>query len=68
MAKKYMSYFQGTVPLHKHTGCVDQQLLHRQIPENRKRVCEMSSIINILADIAPAPELRDRGLHSSCQN
>jgi acetyl-CoA carboxylase carboxyltransferase component len=58
MAKKYLSYFQGTAPLHKRTGCVDQQLLRGQIPENRKRVYEMSSIIDILADIGSVLYLR----------
>ncbi|NND29418.1 MAG: carbamoyl-phosphate synthase large subunit, partial [Myxococcales bacterium] len=47
VAKKYLSYFQGALP---DWTCADQRLLRAAIPENRLRVYDVRSVIEILAD------------------
>jgi acetyl-CoA carboxylase carboxyltransferase component len=54
-AKKYLSYFQGTLP---GWTCADQRLLRAAIPENRLRVYEVRKVIEILADEGSVLELR----------
>ena len=55
VAKKYLSYFQGTLPSWK---CADQRLLRRAVPENRLRVYKMRDVIHTLADEGSVLELR----------
>ena len=55
MAKKYLSYCQGTTT---HWEAADQRLLRRLIPENRLRVYDMRSVIEKLADTGTVLELR----------
>jgi acetyl/propionyl-CoA carboxylase alpha subunit/acetyl-CoA carboxylase carboxyltransferase component len=59
-AKKYLSYFQGTIA---DWDCADQRLLRAVVPENRLRVYEVRSVIETLADAGSVLELRrDFGL------
>lgn len=55
VAKKYLSYFQGSLPSWK---CADQRLLRRTVPENRLRVYKMRDVISTLADEGSVLELR----------
>jgi acetyl/propionyl-CoA carboxylase alpha subunit/acetyl-CoA carboxylase carboxyltransferase component len=57
IAKKYLSYFQGTL---SEWGCADQRLLRRAIPENRVRVYDMRHLIETLADTGSVLELRPK--------
>jgi acetyl/propionyl-CoA carboxylase alpha subunit/acetyl-CoA carboxylase carboxyltransferase component len=54
-AKKYLSYFQGTVD---NWDCADQRLLRGIIPENRLRVYDIRSVIETLADTGSVLEIR----------
>jgi len=54
-AKKYLSYFQGTLGL---WSCADQHLLRRAIPENRLRIYDVRRVIDLLADTGSVLELR----------
>lgn len=54
-AKKYLSYFQGKI---KGWSCADQRLLRTLIPENRRRVYDIRSVIQTLADTDSVLELR----------
>jgi acetyl/propionyl-CoA carboxylase alpha subunit/acetyl-CoA carboxylase carboxyltransferase component len=54
-AKKYLSYFQGTLA---DWACADQRELRRLIPENRLRVYDVRKVISSLADIDSVQELR----------
>ena len=54
-AKKYLSYFQGSVP---DWEAPDQRLLRHAIPENRLRVYEMRAVIEQLFDVDSVLELR----------
>jgi acetyl/propionyl-CoA carboxylase alpha subunit/acetyl-CoA carboxylase carboxyltransferase component len=54
-AKKYLSYFQGRLPTWE---CADQRLLRQAIPENRLRVYDVRSVIELLADTDSVLELR----------
>jgi acetyl/propionyl-CoA carboxylase alpha subunit/acetyl-CoA carboxylase carboxyltransferase component len=54
-AQKYLSYFQGAVALWK---APDQRLLRRAIPENRLRVYDIRSVIDLLADEGSVLEIR----------
>lgn len=54
-AKKYLSYFQGTT---KNWECADQRLLRSAIPENRRRVYDIRSVIETMADADSVLELR----------
>ncbi|HEV2991097.1 MAG TPA: carboxyl transferase domain-containing protein [Candidatus Angelobacter sp.] len=60
VAKKYLSYFQGTI---KTWECTDQRLLRAAIPENRLRIYDIRQLIQTLADAGSVLELRrDFGL------
>jgi acetyl/propionyl-CoA carboxylase alpha subunit/acetyl-CoA carboxylase carboxyltransferase component len=54
-AQKYLSYFQGTVTDWK---APDQRLLRRAIPENRLRVYDVRTVIDLLADEGSVLEIR----------
>ena len=54
-AKKYLSYFQGTLGL---WSCADQHLLRSAIPENRLRIYDVRRLIDLLADTGSVLELR----------
>lgn len=54
-AQKYLSYFQGAVTGWKAR---DQRLLRRAIPENRLRVYDIRSVIDLLADEGSVLEIR----------
>ncbi len=59
-AKKYLSYFQGTLP---EWECADQRLLRHVVPENRLRVYEVRRAVETIADTGSVLELRrDFGL------
>jgi acetyl-CoA carboxylase carboxyltransferase component len=55
-AKKYLSYFQGSL---NDWRVSDQKLLRHLIPENRLRVYESGKVIEGLADVASVLELRE---------
>jgi acetyl/propionyl-CoA carboxylase alpha subunit/acetyl-CoA carboxylase carboxyltransferase component len=55
VAKKYLSYFQGSLSRHASS---DQKLLRHLIPENRLRVYESRRVIDTLADEGSVLELR----------
>ncbi len=55
VAQKYLSYFQGAV---SEWQAADQRLLRRAIPENRLRVYDIRSVIDLLADKDSVLELR----------
>jgi acetyl-CoA carboxylase carboxyltransferase component len=60
VAKKYLSYFQGTI---NNWECADQRLLRASIPENRLRIYDVRAVLATLADIGSVLELRrDFGL------
>lgn len=54
-AQKYLSYFQGALADWK---APDQRLLRRAIPENRLRVYDIRSVIDLLADEGSVLEIR----------
>src|SRR6266436_1545269 len=54
-AQKYLSYFQGVVADWK---APDQRLLRRAIPENRLRVYDIRTVIDLLADEGSGLEIR----------
>ena len=54
-AQKYLSYFQGSVAAWK---AGDQRLLRRAIPENRLRVYDIRTVIDLLADEGSVLEIR----------
>ncbi|WFU26226.1 carboxyl transferase domain-containing protein [Bradyrhizobium sp. CB1717] len=55
IAQKYLSYFQGAVT---DWEAADQRLLRRAIPENRLRVYDIRSVIDLVADKDSVLELR----------
>ena len=55
LARKYLSYFQG--PFAEWT-CADQRELRRAIPENRRRVYDVRTVVSTLADVGSVLELR----------
>lgn len=55
VAQKYLSYFQGAVTDWK---AADQRLLRRAIPENRLRVYDIRSVIDLIADTDSVLEIR----------
>jgi acetyl/propionyl-CoA carboxylase alpha subunit/acetyl-CoA carboxylase carboxyltransferase component len=57
IAKRYLSYFQGTLP---DWACADQRLLRQAIPENRVRVYDIRQLIETLADTGSLLELRPK--------
>ena len=56
VARKYLSYFQGTVA---GWTCADQNQLRDVIPENRLRVYDVHRVIELLADTDSVLELRE---------
>lgn len=54
-ARKYLSYFQGTIDTWE---AADQRHLRRLIPENRLRVYDVRKVISTLADTGSCLELR----------
>ena len=55
VAKHYLSFFQGTVA---DWVCADQRLLRHAVPENRLRVYDVRSVLELLADEHSVLELR----------
>jgi acetyl-CoA carboxylase carboxyltransferase component len=55
VAQRYLSYFQGPVT---QWEARDQRLLRRAIPENRLRVYDIRSVIDLLADEGSVLEIR----------
>jgi len=55
VAKKYLSYFQGTLARHE---AADQRRMRQIIPENRLRVYDVRAIIETLSDTGWVLELR----------
>ncbi len=55
VAKRYLSYFQGSLP---GWDCADQRLLRRLVPENRLRAYDVRAVIETMADHASVLELR----------
>ena len=55
VAKQYLSYFQGVTT---DWTCGDQRLLRQAIPENRRRVYDIRTVIKQLADTDSVLELR----------
>jgi len=55
VAQQYLSYFQGPVT---QWQAHDQRLLRRAIPENRLRVYDIRSVIDLLADEGSVLEIR----------
>ncbi|BCD86444.1 pyruvate carboxylase [Pseudomonas solani] len=55
VAKRYLSYFQGTV---SDWRCADQRELRHAIPENRLRAYDIRAVIGQLADEGSVLELR----------
>ncbi len=54
-AKKYLSYFQGSVP---DWSCADQRLLRHVVPDNRLRSYDAREVVRLLADSGSVLELR----------
>ncbi len=57
VAKKYLSYFQGTIAAWQ---APDQRRLRHVIPENRLRLYNMRDIIETIADTGSVLELREK--------
>jgi acetyl-CoA carboxylase carboxyltransferase component len=57
VAKRYLSYFQGPLDA---WDCVDQRVLRSLVPENRKRVYDVRTVLDALADRDSVLELRPR--------
>ena len=55
VAKKYLSYFQGTV---EDWQCADQRILRQAIPEDRLRIYDVRKVVENLADTDSVLELR----------
>ena len=55
VAKKYLAYFQGTIP---EWDCEDQRKLRHLVPENRVRAYEVREIIATLFDSDSVLEIR----------
>jgi acetyl/propionyl-CoA carboxylase alpha subunit/acetyl-CoA carboxylase carboxyltransferase component len=54
-ARKYLAYFQGATT---DWTCADQRLLRSVIPENRLRIYDIRTVIDVLADTDSVLELR----------
>ena len=57
VAKKYLSYFQGTVSA---WDAPDQRRLRHAVPENRLRLYDMRAIIDTIADKGSVLEIREK--------
>jgi acetyl-CoA carboxylase carboxyltransferase component len=55
VAKQYLSYFQGPTD---HWECADQLALRDCVPEDRRRVYDVHSVIDLVADSGSVLELR----------
>ena len=55
VAKKYLAYFQGTIP---EWDCEDERKLRHLVPENRVRAYEVREIIDTLFDSDSVLEIR----------
>lgn len=55
VARRYLSYFQGTLP---EWSCPDQRELRHLVPENRLRAYDVRAVIAALADADSVLELR----------
>merc|ERR1719443_2430954 len=59
VAKRYLSYFQGSLPTPPEGfKCADQRELRNVVPENRLRIYEMRDAIELLVDSGSFLELR----------
>jgi acetyl-CoA carboxylase carboxyltransferase component len=54
-AKRFLSYFQGTLTAYE---CADQALLRDCVPEDRRRVYDVHSVIDLVSDLGTVQELR----------
>jgi acetyl-CoA carboxylase carboxyltransferase component len=54
-ARRYLSYFQGDVG---QWACADQLTLRNCVPEDRRRVYDVHSVVDLLADTGSVLELR----------
>jgi len=54
-AKKYLSYFQGSVD---DWEVADQRLLRHLVPENRKQIYDIREVVETVADVGSVLELR----------
>ena len=57
VAKKYLSYFQGSVDSWESP---DQRLLRHVVPENRLRLYDMRDVISTIADVDSILEVREK--------
>ena len=57
VAKKYLSYFQGSIP---NWEAHDQRPLRHAVPENRLRLYDMREIVHTLADKDSVLEIREK--------
>jgi acetyl-CoA carboxylase carboxyltransferase component len=55
LARQYLSYFQGEVA---DWSCADQELLRDCVPEDRRRVYDVHSVLELLCDTGSVLELR----------
>ncbi len=54
-AKRFLSYFQGSLDPYE---CADQTLLRDCVPEDRRRVYDVHSVIDLISDVGSVQELR----------
>ena len=54
-AKRFLSYFQGSLATYE---CADQTLLRDCVPEDRRRVYDVHSVIDLVSDVGSVQELR----------
>jgi acetyl-CoA carboxylase carboxyltransferase component len=54
-AKRFLSYFQGPLTTYE---CADQTLLRDCVPEDRRRVYDVRSVIDLVSDLGTVQELR----------
>jgi acetyl-CoA carboxylase carboxyltransferase component len=54
-AKRFLSYFQGSLDTQE---CADQKLLRGCVPEDRRRVYDVHSVIDLMSDVGSVQELR----------
>ena len=57
VAKRYLSYFQGTVA---EWEAPDQRRLRHVVPENRLRLYDMKEIVHTIADVGSVLEIREK--------
>ena len=57
VAKKYLSYFQGSV---SDWEAHDQRRLRHVVPENRLRLYDMKEIVHTIADVGSVLEIREK--------